>query len=118
MYRKMPIIPAKITIRYSRISPTRSAGVRSARIIQSMPAKITIFRTSVTVPKRTKEASIPSFRPRESFCPKRMEKTVPLPIANPSKIEVRKVMSEKAEPTAARASAPRNRPTISVSAIL
>lgn len=68
--------------------------------------------------KSAKEARIPSFSAVSSFCPKRMEKTVPLPIARPSRTEVRNVISEKADPTAARASAPRKRPTISVSAIL
>ena len=36
----------------------------------------------------------------------------------PSRIEVRKVIREYADPTAASASAPRKRPTISVSATL
>ena len=47
-----------------------------------------------------------------------MENTVPLPIARPRITEVRKVISEKADPTAARAFAPKNRPTIRVSAML
>jgi hypothetical protein len=47
-----------------------------------------------------------------------MENTVPLPMASPSSIEVKKVISEKAEPTAASASGPSARPTIRVSAIL
>ena len=36
-----------------------------------------------------------------------MEKTVPLPMASPRIMEVRKVIREKAEPTAARALSPR-----------
>ena len=41
-----------------------------------------------------------------------MENTVPLHMASPSRMEVRKVIREKDDPTAARASAPRNLPTI------
>ena len=68
--------------------------------------------------RRTKEAMIPSCSPLSSFCPKRMENTVPLPMASPRMMEVRNVIREKADPTAASASAPRKRPTIRVSAIL
>lgn len=44
--------------------------------------------------------------------------TFPLPMQSPSKIEVKKVMSVNADPTVARAFAPRNCPTMNVSAIL
>jgi hypothetical protein len=47
-----------------------------------------------------------------------MENTAPLPMHRPSRMEVRKVMRVKEEPTAARAFLPRYRPTIRVSAIL
>lgn len=87
-------------------------------MIQSVPAKTRILRITVTIPRRENEARIHSLSAFSSFCPKRMEKTVPLPMASPRRMEVRKVISEKADPTAASASAPRNRPTISVSAIL
>ena len=107
-----------MTIRYSRIRPTRSAGVCRTRMIQSIPRKTATFKTTVTAPSSVKEARIPSFSPSASFCPKRMENTVPLPIARPSKMDVRNVIRENAEPTAASAPAPRNCPTISVSAIL
>ena len=68
--------------------------------------------------RRVKEARTASLSPSLSPCPNRMEKTVPLPMASPSRMEVTKVIREKAEPTAASASTPRNFPTISVSAIL
>ena len=87
-------------------------------MIQSQAAKTAMLSTTVTTPSSAKEASTPSFKPRSSFWPNRMEKTVPLPMASPSRIEVRKVISEKADPTAASASVPTNRPTISVSAML
>lgn len=61
---------------------------------------------------------MPSFSPFSSPSPNRMEKNVPLPIHNPKRIEVRKVISVKEEPTAASAFGPRNLPTINVSAIL
>ena len=48
----------------------------------------------------------------------RMENTVPLPMARPSRMDVKKVISVKAEPTAASASVPRYLPTINVSATL
>ncbi len=44
-----------------------------------------------------------SFKPSVSCCPKRMENTAPLPIQSPSSMEVRKVISVKADPTAASA---------------
>lgn len=59
-----------------------------------------------------------SFSPIKSPLPNLMEKTVPLPIDSPSKMEVKKVISVKAEPTAASASVPRYLPTINVSATL
>ena len=103
---------------YMSMISTNASGVRRAQRLQSIPANTAALRTMVTAPKRTKEAKIPSFSPLSSFSPKRIEKTVPLPMASPSRMDVRKVIREKADPTAARASAPRNRPTISVSAIL
>ena len=66
----------------------------------------------------TKDAHTASRRPASSRCPNRMENSAPLPMQSPSKIEVRKVISVKDEPTAARAFFPRNCPTIRVSAIL
>ena len=61
---------------------------------------------------------MPSRSEGRSFCPNRMENTVPLPMASPSRMEFRNVMSANEEPTAASAFAPRNRPTMSVSAML
>lgn len=49
LYRKIPISPAKITVRYSFIKFTSSSGVRRNQMIQSMPkAKIRILSTIVT----------------------------------------------------------------------
>ena len=48
----------------------------------------------------------------------RMENTVPLPMARPSRMDVKKVISVNADPTAASAPVPMNRPTMRVSAIL
>ena len=47
-----------------------------------------------------------------------MEKTAPLPIDIPKSMEVKKVISVYEDPTAAKASAPKKRPTIKVSAML
>ena len=52
------------------------------------------------------------------FSPYLMEKMAPLPIDIPNNMDVRNVISVYEEPTAARASAPRKRPTISVSTTL
>ena len=57
-------MPANITARYSRIIPVRFSGVRRTQMIQSIPAKITAFRSSVTAPRSTKEARTPSFNPK------------------------------------------------------
>ena len=75
-------------------------------------------KTAVTAASSANEARTPSRSRAKSFCPKRMENTAPLPSDSPSRIEVRNVISVNAEPTAASASAPRKRPTISVSAML
>ena len=87
-------------------------------MIQSSPNTMARFNRTVTAARSRNAAAIPSRRPRSSPWPKRREKTVPLPIASPSRMEVRKVISVKDDPTAARASSPRKRPTISVSAML
>ena len=47
------------------------------------------------------------FSPCSSFCPNRIENKAPLPMHSPNRMEVRKVISVKADPTAARAFAPR-----------
>ena len=111
-------MPQKITTRYSRISPRTPAGTCKKRIIRFVPAKASAFSTAVTAATSTNEANTASFRPRSSLCPKRMENTAPLPMHRPSKIEVRNVISVNEEPTAARASGPKKRPTIRVSATL
>ena len=67
---------------------------------------------------RIKDAKMLSLSPCSFPSPNRMENSVPLPMHNPKRIEVKKVINVKEEPTAASASPPRNRPTISVSAIL
>ena len=54
---------------------------------------------------------MPSLSPSVSLCPNRMENTAPLPMHRPNKTEVRKVISVNADPTAAKASAPKKRPT-------
>ena len=67
---------------------------------------------------RTKETKIPSLSRSSSPAPKSMEKKTPLPMHRPSRMDVRKVISVKEDPTAARASGPMPLPTISVSATL
>ena len=47
-----------------------------------------------------------------------IENTVPLPMARPSKMDVRNVIRVNADPTAASAPVPMNRPTMRVSAML
>ena len=74
--------------------------------------------TAVSPAISVKAANTPSRSPSWSLWPKRMENTVPLPMQRPRSMEVKKVMSVKDEPTAARALGPRQRPIISVSAIL
>ena len=57
----------------------------------------------------TKEAHMPSCSPFSSRCPNRMEMAVPLPMQSPSRMDVKKVMRVKADPTAAKASGPKKR---------
>lgn len=74
--------------------------------------------TSVTSPTSTKETNRPDLSSSSLFPPQSMENTAPLPMHRPRITEVRNVISVKAEPTAARASAPSTRPTMRVSATL
>ena len=67
---------------------------------------------------RMNDAVMLFFSPSESPAPNRREKMVPLPIARPIRMDVRKTINVYDDPTAARASAPMKRPTIIVSAIL
>ena len=53
------------------------------------------------------EANMPSFKPFSSRCPKRIEKTAPLPKHKPNKIDVKNVIKVKEEPTAASALEPK-----------
>ena len=77
-----------------------------------------IFSRMVIVPMRINDTKILRFKPGRSFAPYRSENITPLPIHKPKKTEVRNIINVYAEPTAANASAPRNCPTINVSAIL
>ena len=84
----------------------------------SMRTKTATFSTTVIPAIRAKAAAIPSRSPSMSRWPKRMAKTVPLPMHSPKRMEVRKVISVNAEPTAPKALEPRNWPTMRVSAML
>ena len=108
----------KITNRYSRISPHTSAGTRRKVRSPSRQMNVRTFKSAVTNAMKKNEAQRFSQRAFSSRCPKRMENSAPLPIHRPRMMEVRKVISVKAEPTAASAFRPRNCPTISVSAML
>ena len=111
-------MPQKMTERYSRIMGHTASGTWRNTSIQSRHRKAAALRTAVRAAMRTKAAWAPSRSPSRSRWPKRMENTAPLPMHRPSRMEVRKVMRVKEEPTAARAFLPRYRPTIRVSAIL
>ena len=77
-----------------------------------------MFNTTVSPAMRTKEAWALSRRAASSRWPKRMENTAPLPMQSPRRMEVRKVIRVKEDPTAASASGPRYQLTIRVSATL
>ena len=112
-------MPQKITARYSRIRAQMAASdTRRKTWMPSRHRKARTFSTTVRAAMRTKEARALSRKAASSRWPKRMENTAPLPIQSPSRMEVRKVISVKEEPTAARASGPRYQLTISVSATL
>ena len=86
--------------------------------MKSSAAKASAFRRTAAPAISTKEARMLSRNPSSSRWPKRMENSAPLPMHIPSRMEVRKVISVKDEPTAASAFFPRYLPTISVSAML
>ena len=111
-------MPKKITRRYSRIGPHTSSGTRSRVRIGSRQTKARPVSSNVAPAMSTNEARTLSCKPASSRCPKRMENKAPLPMHSPSKMEVRKVIRVKEEPTAAKAFFPRHCPTIKVSAIL
>ena len=77
-----------------------------------------VVRTMVTPRINTKDAPILSCSLSVFSSPYLMEKTAPLPMHKPNKIEVMNVISVYDEPAAANAFGPKKRPTISVSVIL
>ena len=108
-----------MTDRYSRMRAQMAASpTRKNTRMPSRQRKAARFSATVSAAMSTKEARALSRRPAWSCWPKRMEKTAPLPMHSPSKMEVRKVMRVKEEPTAARASGPRYQLTMRVSATL
>ena len=111
-------MPIKITNKYARISPQTWPGTRRKVRSPSRQTKAKTFKSTVTNAIKKNDALRLSQRASLSRCPKRMENSAPLPMHRPRIIEVINVISVKAEPTAARASRPRNCPTISVSAML
>lgn len=118
LYKKVAAMPQKITTRYSRMTPRTPAGTFKKAMIQSTPAKAARHSAAASAAISTKAAQMPSSRAAWSRWPNRMENTAPLPMHSPSRIEVKKVIRVKAEPTAASASGPKKRPTIRVSATL
>ena len=108
----------KITNRYARMSPHTSAGTRRNARSMSRQANARAVSTAVTSAINRKDAQRLSRSAFSSRCPKRMENSAPLPMQSPRRMEVRKVISVKDEPTAASAFRPRTFPTISVSAML
>ena len=111
-------MPIKITNRYFRISPQTSAGTLRNVRSPSRQMKARTFKRTVTNAMKKNDAHRFSRSAFSYRCPKRMENSAPLPIHRPRIREVRNVISVKDDPTAARASRPRNCPTISVSAML
>ena len=84
----------------------------------SRQRKAATLSSTVMAAMRAKAARALSRSPASSRRPKRMENTAPLPMHSPKRMEVRKVIRVKEEPTAARASGPRYQLTIRVSATL
>ena len=107
MYKKVAAMPQKTAARYARIMGHTGSGTRRKVRIWSRQAKASSSSARVRAAMRAKEASAPSRRPSWSRWPKRMENTAPLPMQSPSRMEVRKVIRVKDEPTAARAFLPR-----------
>ena len=76
------------------------------------------FSTTVIPPVSSRLAATLRLSAAMSPSPNFSENTVPLPIDKPSITDVIKTIRVYAEPTAASASAPIKRPTMSVSAML
>ena len=74
--------------------------------------------TSVTPPTMSMDEKMLRRKPSNSRAPYCMENTALHPMQRPMKMDVTNTMRAYDEPTAARASAPRTRPTMSVSATL
>ena len=118
LYKNTARTPAKIHIRYSRISGATSSGTRRKIRMPSIPAYTITFRTSATPPIATKAIKIPFSSLSWFLLPNCMEKKALLPMHNPMIIDVINTIKVYAEPTAANAFSPRYLPTMSVSTIL
>ena len=70
------------------------------------------------MPMNPNDSTMLCFIAAVSPAPYCIEKSIPLPMHSPSTTEVRNTITAYDAPTAASASAPKNRPTISVSATL
>ena len=111
-------MPANTIAMYARMSPQTSSGTCKKLLMRSRHANARPFKSSVTPKMSTNEARTLSFKAVSSRCPKRMENSAPLPMHSPSKIDVKNVISENEEPTAASAVLPRKRHTMSVTEML
>ena len=108
-----------MTNKYARIArQTASVGTCKKLRNRSRQAKAAPVSRAAAAAVKTKDAQRFSRSPCSSRWPKRMENSAPLPMHRPSSTEVRNVISVNDEPTAASASRPSTRPTISVSAML
>ena len=83
-----------------------------------MNAKIPAVTSTVMPPMRTKEVKTLFLRELLSPAPNLIEKSTPLPMHSPMMMESRNVVRVYELPTAARASGPTKRPTMTVSAML
>ena len=115
LYSAVAISPKNITRRYAAAISISAVGVRStvsSGVRKHSPSAV--ISTAATQPKPD-ESNVDRRSPASSPAPKRCASTTPKPWVRPSSISSGNALKNDAEPTAANASTPISRPTITLS---
>ena len=118
LYNTLQAIPAQMIIMYSFVISKISSGVFITRSRLSMLAILTAVITIVTITDRMAALPILLRIPSRSPAPKRCAVSTVNPVVSPCVNPKIRKLTDPVAPTAANASTPTNRPTITVSTML